>query len=154
METAYESEIQLGQLFKSLGAAFARLAKGMDPAKEQQELKDTTKNLTRAKGCVARRCYCVVLAGRLCLCEQHAASHCRLIRDFEKEARADDMRPSEVAARKRELTEQLNELLELKKQHAATAQSRAALFGAKGGAVDDPQHSRYDSEATCRPCVL
>jgi hypothetical protein len=56
METAYESEIQLGQLLKSLGAAFARLAKGMDPAKEQQELKDITAKLTRAKACVACRC--------------------------------------------------------------------------------------------------
>jgi hypothetical protein len=65
METAYESEIQLGQLLKSLGAAFARLAKGIEPAKEQQELKDIATKLTRAKGCVARRCCCVVSAGRL-----------------------------------------------------------------------------------------
>ena len=61
------------------------------------------------------------------------------------------MRPSEVAARKSELTEQLNELLDMKKQHAATAQSRAALFGAKGGAADDPQHSRYDSKEIFLP---
>lgn len=62
MDTTYESEIQLGQLFKSLGAAFARLAKGMDPAKEQQELKDIAAKLQNAKGyarpdngCVQRR---------------------------------------------------------------------------------------------------
>jgi hypothetical protein len=74
------------------------------------------------------------------------ALHCRLIREFEKEARADDMRPSEIVARKTELTEQLNEFADMKKQHAATAQSRAALFGAKSTAADDPKHSRYDSE--------
>jgi hypothetical protein len=51
METTYESEIQLGQLLKSLGAAFARLAKGTDPAKEQQELKDIATKVARGKGC-------------------------------------------------------------------------------------------------------
>ena len=56
------------------------------------------------------------------------------------------MRPSEIAARKKELTEQLNGFLDMKKQHAASAQNRAALMGPKGGAVESPKHSRYDSE--------
>lgn len=70
---------------------------------------------------------------------------CRLIREFEKEARTDDVRPSEIAARKRELTEQLNDFLDMKKQHAATAQSRAQLLGSRGAAADDTKHSRHDS---------
>lgn len=60
METTYESEIQLAQLFKSLGAAFARLAKGMEPVKEQQELKDITKKLHNVKGYLCHwLTYCV-----------------------------------------------------------------------------------------------
>lgn len=65
------------------------------------------------------------------------------------------MRPSEIAARKRELTEQLNEYLDMNKQQAATAQSRAALFGAKGAAVAySPKHSRYDSECLNGICTI
>lgn len=62
------------------------------------------------------------------------------------------MRPSEIAARKRELTEQLNGYVDMRKQQAATAESRAALFGAKGATADDPKHSRYDS--ACCICSL
>ena len=52
METTYESEIQLGLLFKSLAAAFARLERVVDPAKEQQELKEVTVKLQDGKLCV------------------------------------------------------------------------------------------------------
>ena len=71
-----------------------------------------------------------------------------LIRDFEKEVRTDDVQPSELAARKRELTHQLNRFVGMKKQHSASAQQRAALMG-KGGiaaAATEPKHSKYDSE--------
>jgi hypothetical protein len=75
MEITYESDIQLGQLFKSLGAAFARLAKGMDPAKEQQELKDVATKLNRAKGFVHVAAVASIQQAMLHRFERHATMH-------------------------------------------------------------------------------
>ena len=49
MESAYESEIQLGQLFGSLAASFTRLEHAANAAAEQEELKEITKKLLEAK---------------------------------------------------------------------------------------------------------
>lgn len=49
MDTTYESEIQLGLLFKSLAAAFARLDRTIDPVKEQQELREIAVKLQDGK---------------------------------------------------------------------------------------------------------
>lgn len=45
----YEEEVQLGQLFNSIGAAVVRLNRSADAAKEQQELKDIATKLQDAR---------------------------------------------------------------------------------------------------------
>ena len=48
-DEAYPEEIELGQLFNSIGACFVRLGRGIEPAREQNELKDISKRLLDAK---------------------------------------------------------------------------------------------------------
>ncbi len=84
----------------------------------------------------------------------------RLIRDFEKSARINEMKPSLIISRKRELNEQLNGFEQQRKQHAANMDNRKALLlkGAKGVPAPELKHSKCDSEnlATChsvRRCI-
>lgn len=57
------------------------------------------------------------------------------------------MRPSELATRKKELLQQLNGFMDMKKQHAVSVQNRIALIGSKGAPAEEPKHSRYDGES-------
>lgn len=75
----------------------------------------------------------------------------RLIRDFEKSARINEMKPSNIISRKKELNEQMTGFEQQRKQHAASIESRKALMakGAKGGKGMPPpeiKHSKHDSE--------
>ena len=57
---------------------------------------------------------------------------CRLIKDFEREARTDGMPTAVLAMRKKDLVQELNKFVEQKKLYSTDAQSRTALLG-KGG---------------------
>ena len=52
----------------------------------------------------------------------------RLIREFEREARTDGMPPNELNARKKELVQQLNGFIGMKKAYGAQAQQRGELL--------------------------
>ncbi|GLC53382.1 hypothetical protein PLESTB_000738700 [Pleodorina starrii] len=61
----------------------------------------------------------------------------RLIKDFEREARADNMPASELAARKRTMAAELNGFIEMKKAFAQAEGSKGDLLnGAGGGEIE------------------
>ena len=53
----------------------------------------------------------------------------RLIRDFERDARADNMPVDELNYRKKQLVQELNGFIGLKKAYSAQAQQRSDLIG-------------------------
>ena len=80
---------------------------------------------------------------------------CRLIKDFEREARTDGMPTAALAARKKDLVLELNRYIEQKKQYSTDAQTRSALLGGKGGTERELSPSeKIDGEfQPCCPCV-
>lgn len=60
---------------------------------------------------------------------------CRLIKDFEQEARTDGMPPAELAARKKGLVQQLNDFIAMKKERGANITAKQELIGTKKGPV-------------------
>jgi hypothetical protein len=62
---------------------------------------------------------------------------CRLIQEFEREARTDGMPTRELVDRKRQLVGQFNTYVNLKKQHASTEAGRGELLA--GAAPVDGQ---------------
>lgn len=58
---------------------------------------------------------------------------CRLIQEFEREARTDGMPSRELADRKRKLVNQFNSLVNRKKQHSSTESKRGELLAGAGG---------------------
>jgi hypothetical protein len=60
-----------------------------------------------------------------------------LIKDFEREARADGMSANELAARKRLMAAELNGFIEMKKQFAQSEGTKSDLLnGAQGGEIE------------------
>jgi hypothetical protein len=53
----------------------------------------------------------------------------RLIKDFEREARADGLPAADLANRKRELVQELNGYIAMKKELSAQSSTRAELLG-------------------------
>ena len=60
---------------------------------------------------------------------------CRLIKDFEQEARTDGMPPAELATRKKGLVQQLNDFIAMKKERGASITAKQELIGTKKGPV-------------------
>ena len=56
---------------------------------------------------------------------------CRLIKDFEQEARTDGMPPAELATRKKGLVQQLNDFIAMKKERGANITAKQELIGTK-----------------------
>ncbi|EFJ47278.1 Qb-SNARE, NPSN-family [Volvox carteri f. nagariensis] len=102
-----EYEEQCDRIFKDLDRAFKKLHKTSKPDKIHAQIKDITNKLKEAKS---------------------------LIKDFEREARADGMPASELTARKRAMAAELNGFIEMKKQFAQNEGNKGDLLsGAQAG---------------------
>ena len=72
---------------------------------------------------------------------------CRLIKDFEQEARTDGMPPAELATRKKGLVQQLNDFIAMKKERGASITAKQELIGTKKGpAVKDVNGERLEDQ--------
>jgi hypothetical protein len=68
---------------------------------------------------------------------------CRLIRDFERDARADNMASEELNRRKKEMVQELNGFIGLKKAYSAQATQRTELIG---GVAAGPSEEEMQGE--------
>jgi SNARE protein len=68
---------------------------------------------------------------------------CRLLKDFEREARTDGMPAPILAERKKALADELNELIKRKKEIGAFAERSELLEGATGPPQEDNLESRW-----------
>ncbi|KFM28365.1 putative plant SNARE 12 [Auxenochlorella protothecoides] len=91
MAEVYDQEVQLENLFKTLSDGFKKLDKLPEGSKRQSLLKELTAHMQEAK---------------------------ILIREFEREARLDGLSPEELAARRKQLVQELNGFIGLKKAYA------------------------------------
>lgn len=101
-----EQEEKIEDLFHELTQLFKQLDLEKDNAKIQRLLKDVTSRLKDAKN---------------------------IIKDFEREARTDGMPVAELAERKRELVNELNSYIAMKKDYGNTLEARKNLL--QGGEV-------------------
>lgn len=105
----YDQEVQLENIFVNLSAGFRKLDKITDGGKQQTLLKELTAQMQEAK---------------------------TLIREFEREARTDDMGVNDLNARKKEMVQQLNAFIGMKKAYSQqTAQRGELLEGAKSASA-------------------
>lgn len=103
----YEQEVQLESIFLNLSNGFRKLDKLTDAGKQQGLLKELTAQMQEAK---------------------------TLIREFEREARTDNMPPDHLNARKKEMVQQLNAFIGMKKAYSQQSAQRGELLeGAKSG---------------------
>lgn len=109
-----EQEQQIAQLYGQVVGLFNQLDSNNDPAKEKEWLKEITSLLKDAKG---------------------------LIKEFEMEARSDGMAARELAARKKELVEDLNHFIAMKKGFSDNQKNRTALLD---GAEEPAQQKATD----------
>lgn len=72
---------------------------------------------------------------------------CRLIKDFEREARADGVPQNELAARKKALAAELNGFIALKKEFAQTEGTKADLLN---GAAPEAEQALEGGRGVCR----
>ncbi|KAG2434695.1 hypothetical protein HXX76_007585 [Chlamydomonas incerta] len=106
-----EQEEQCEKIFRELDKMFKRLAKMNKPDKIHASIRDITAKLKQAK---------------------------ELIKDFEREARADGVPQNELAARKKALAAELNGFIALKKEFAQTEGTKADLLN---GAVPEAEQA-------------
>ena len=69
---------------------------------------------------------------------------CRLIRDFERDAKADNMPIDELNYRKKQLVQELNSFIGLKKAYGAQLSARGELVGT--GTPKGPTQEELDSK--------
>ncbi|KAA6420337.1 MAG: putative plant SNARE 11-like, partial [Trebouxia sp. A1-2] len=101
--TPYEQEVKLEKLFGELQAGFKKMEGIADPNKQANILKDLTNKMQEAKS---------------------------LIKEFEQEARTDNMPAAELTSRKKGLVQQLNEYIAKKKELGNDIAGRKELIGA------------------------
>ncbi|DBB15041.1 hypothetical protein WJX82_006539 [Trebouxia sp. C0006] len=101
--TPYEQEVKLEKLFGELQAGFKKMEGVADPNKQANILKDLTNKMQEAKS---------------------------LIKEFEQEARTDNMPAAELTSRKKGLVQQLNEYIAKKKELGNDIAGRKELIGA------------------------
>ncbi|KXZ54711.1 hypothetical protein GPECTOR_4g779 [Gonium pectorale] len=104
-----EQEEQCERMFKELDKAFKKLHKTSKPEKLHQMTKDITNMLKEAKG---------------------------LIKDFEREARADNWPPGLIAARKKLMAAQLNGFIAMKKEFADSEGNKMDLLNGAQGEIE------------------
>ncbi|KAK9814311.1 hypothetical protein WJX72_003799 [[Myrmecia] bisecta] len=105
----YEQEKQLDAVYADLKAGFKKLDTLTDTNKQNALLKDLTNKMQEAK---------------------------TLIKEFEREARMDGMSATELGSRKKNLVQELNNYIGLKKAHGAAQSSRQELMGGASGSVE------------------
>ncbi|GIL91658.1 hypothetical protein Vretimale_9586 [Volvox reticuliferus] len=105
-----EYEEQCDQIFKELDRAFKKLHKTSKPEKLHAQIKDITGKLKQAKA---------------------------LIKDFEREARADGMPASELAARKKVMASELNGFIAMKNEFAQAEGNKGDLLSGAQPAESD-----------------
>ena len=66
----------------------------------------------------------------------------RLIKEFEREGRTDGMPAKELADRKRNLVNELNNFIAMKKQFGAQSENREQLFDGAAGAGTEPDRGQ------------
>lgn len=77
--------------------------------------------------------------------------HCSLIKEFEQEARTDNMPAAELTSRKKGMVQQLNEYIAKKKELGSDIAGRKELIGAaKRGDAPKDYNSKFHS--LCLPC--
>lgn len=106
----YEQELQLETIFQLLSDGFKRLDK-LPEGKQQSLMKDLTAQMQEAK---------------------------TLIREFEREARTDGMPPAELNMRKKEMVQELNGFIGLKKAYSSQSVARNELLA--GGKLPGDQN--------------
>lgn len=166
MAEVYDQEVQLENLFKVLSDGFKRLDGMPEGNKKQALLKEMTQHMQEAKMCGAlawpravhvwrRECVCaggaregldLVWAPPSDAWAQRASLRpSSLIREFEREARMDGLSPEELAARRKQLVQELNGFIGLKKALASGASSsRDELLGGGGPGGAAAQQSALD----------
>ena len=128
-EQTYEQEVQLGALFQSIGSALKRMEKAAGKAATvQEELKGISANLQEGRACVASADVLSQPRGVSRRAELDFKA-CRLIKDFEREARIDGMAPSVLAARKRDYVQALNRFIEMTKPYLSGSATKARRPG-------------------------
>ena len=136
----YEQELQLDTLFEELRDGFAKLG-SLPDAKAQSLLKDLTTKMQEAKTCAC--CSAVLRLPPVLLASkppapsiQESGLHCpvrRLIKDFEREARVDNLPPLDLATRKKTLVQELNGFITAKKEFTQDQAAKSELIGASLG---------------------
>lgn len=130
--TPYEQEVKLEKLFGELQAGFKKMEGIADPNKQANILKDLTNKMQEAKryckaACV---CSCAYLMSLHKTGSSSAMYICSLIKEFEQEARTDNMPAAELTSRKKGLVQQLNEYIAKKKELGNDIAGRKELIGA------------------------
>jgi novel plant SNARE len=74
-----------------------------------------------------------------------AAERFRLIKEFEREGRTDGMPAKELADRKRNLVNELNNFIAMKKQYGAQSENREQLFDGAAGVAAEPDRGQDGS---------
>ncbi|KAI8100614.1 Plant SNARE 12 [Picochlorum sp. SENEW3] len=106
----YEQEVSLNHIFDDLSEGFKKLD-SMNDSKKQSELKRMTGLMQEAKS---------------------------LIRDFEREAKIDNMSVDELNYRKKLLVQELNSFIGLKKAYSQQLQQRKELMDSKSPVAAGP----------------
>eukprot|EP00890_Picochlorum_soloecismus_P004007 jgi/Picsp_1/4607/NSC_01977-R1_novel plant snare 11 len=137
----YEQEVALNSIFDDLSESFKKLDK-LNDSKKQSELKRMTAQMQEAKAyetpaadftCVF---HCMNSAYSVYDVDQLIGSYaCRLIRDFEREAKIDNMSADEINYRKKLLVQELNSFIGLKKAYSTQLQQRKELMDGKSPSV-------------------
>ncbi|KAG2491964.1 hypothetical protein HYH03_009695 [Edaphochlamys debaryana] len=104
-----EQEEQCQRIYKELDKAFKQLHKEKNPDKLHAKVKNITNKLKQAK---------------------------ELIKDFEREARADGVPANELAQRKKLLAAELNGFIAMKKEFAQAEGGRGDLLSGAGGEIE------------------
>lgn len=112
-----DEEQKLEELFVELSSGFKELDKLKNVQRQETLLRDLTEKIKdgKASGCV------VLSSGFADLC-------CRLVKEFEREARSDGMPAAELAERRRMLVNQLNNFISIKKTQTQILSARAGLL--------------------------
>lgn len=79
---------------------------------------------------------------------------CSLIKDFEREARADGMDQKELTDRRRFMADELNRFINMKKDFTSSEAGKGELFDGAGGGAAAEAELKQDGARAHVPCLL
>lgn len=129
----YEQEVALNSIFDDLSESFKKIDQ-LNDSKKQSELKRMTAQMQEAKAydSLAESHFGLYAVWTLFVFyRQTCLFGRRLIRDFEREAKIDNMSADELNYRKKLLVQELNSFIGLKKAYSSQLQQRRELMDGK-----------------------